>query len=128
MRKKASGLVVLSMLVASLMTGGPMAAEREPRRKDRLFEWMLAGYVGLQVTDVYLTQRGTGMGMTETNPIFSTGDSVVAAKIALVPLTAWGLVRLHRTHPKLARGLTIGLDVLYLGVAYSNARVISEAE
>lgn len=110
------------------MTGASMAAEPEPRRKDRLFDWMLAGYVGLQLTDVYLTRRGTSMGMTETNPVFTTGDSVATAKIALVPLTAWGLVKLHRTHPGLARGLTIGLDALYLGVAYSNARVISEAE
>jgi hypothetical protein len=116
------------LFLASFMTVGPAAAEREPRQKDRLFESMLAGYVGLQLTDVYLTQRGTSMGLTEENPIFTSGDSVSVAKLALAPLTAWGLVKLHRTHPKLARGLTFGLNTLYLGVAYSNSRVISEVE
>ena len=117
---------VVACVVVLLAMGKTFAAQEE--KPDRAFRWMLGGYVALQMGDVYLTQRGTSMGLTEQNPVFGTGDSVVTAKLALVPLTSWGLIRLHKSHPKLARGLAVGLDAVYLGVAASNLRAINEAD
>lgn len=97
-------------------------------QRDSAFRWLLGGYVVLQGADIYLTHRGSELGFEEANPVFDTGRSVIVAKAVIVPLTTWGLSAVHKKHPRLAKGLLIGLNAVYAGIVYHNVNVLQEAD
>jgi hypothetical protein len=64
------------------------------------------------------------MGMQEMNPLFPSLRQAVNAKLVFVPLATALISRLDRKHPRQARLLLVGANVVQATVVASNIRGI----
>jgi hypothetical protein len=101
-----------------------------PEWHERLVHGAIGAGMIAHFADLSGTEWGIGAGrLTEGNPLmkFATDRGPVPAAIAKGSLavgSSYALIRLHRTHPKLALGLAIGQTVAISYVAYRNTRLL----
>lgn len=85
--------------------------------------WLLAAWIGACGADAVTTHGALQAGAVELhlsqNPWVT--DALVGAQAGV---GAWGMARLHRTHPKLATGILVGLTAIRMGAAVHNATVL----
>ncbi len=71
--------------------------------------------------DVTSTCAVLAQGGRELNPFLpGTCGKQAAVQAAVASAQTWGLVRLSREHPKLAKGLAVAMTALSVGVAAHN--------
>ena len=63
----------------------------------------------------------------EGNPVMQHQAARVSLKSGATSLEVWGLRRLHHEHPKLAKGLAIGLTAFNGYLAVHNLRMVQQA-
>lgn len=102
-------------------------SEARAQSDGALLHGSLVGYIGLNGADLATTEYCLGRGRCrEVNPIFAPLSDNPAAfgalKMASAALTSWGLIHIHKTHPRLAFWLSITGSVWYTAVVIHNTR------
>ena len=76
--------------------------------------------IGAAVADLTTTEIGLSRGGVEGNPLMVARPVRIAAKAGVVTLEIWLLKRYARTHPRVVKGLTIGLVAGHAWIGYHN--------
>lgn len=102
-------------------------AQQEPRAG--WLHTVLAAHVVAQMVDVATTEYAIGTGrFHEANPVMrwaaGTPLRMGLAKGGLAAASSWGLLTLHRQHPKLALVGTIASTAISVAVSTRNVRTL----
>lgn len=93
-----------------------------------LFKFLLVAALLGHTADGITTGRALSQGFVEANPALAWAGSthgVLAVKGGVVAGTTYGLIRMHRTHPKRAIVLTIAFGAVGWGAAEWNRRTMA---
>jgi len=118
----AAFLVVLALLVPSTAR----AADDEPHAV--ITHVAIAAYIAASGADLSTTMYAIGSRTgQEGNPLFApfvnTPWASGVVKMGVAAATAWGLVKLHESHPKIALIAAISGTVYFSAIAAHNARI-----
>lgn len=97
--------------------------------KDKTFRFALGFYSASVAADIHSTHLGLERGARETNPMYNWAedDQMLVLRAGTGFAIGYGLTRLHRTRPKLAKTLTFVIGTTTFAVAAHNYRVADRA-
>lgn len=93
--------------------------------KDTTFRFALGFYTASVAADIHSTHRGLERGARETNPMYNwaSDDGMLVLRAGTGVALGYGLHRLHKRKPKLAKILTFVIGATTFAVAAHNYRV-----